>query len=390
MKKRVGILGCTGSIGCNTLDLIKHIPGRFEVVGLTANENISLLKKQVDEWRPRIIAVMDKEKCNELKTSLNLTNVRVCSGIDGIVEVATHKDVDLLVCAIAGSPALMPVLAAIDAGKHIALASKEPIVMAGKLVMTEVERKRTTFIPVDSEPNAIFQCLDGKKKKSVRRLIITASGGPFRDLSSEEMSSVTPEQALAHPTWKMGKKISIDSATMINKGLEVIEAHNLFQIPASSIEVVIHPEAKIHAMVELIDGNVFAIIGVTDMRIPIQHALTYPERIPRPIEPINLSEISPLTFQSPDLDRFPGLKYGYDAADVGGTMPAVLNAANEVAVEAFLERKIDFLDIASLCNQVMKRHNTKHNPNLEEILETDRRAREETHDLIANRLKVRN
>ena len=348
MKKRIAILGSTGSIGRNTLDVIRHLPEKFKVIGLTANENISLLKKQVDDWHPRIIAVNDERKCREIRASINTRRTRVCSGVEGIVEVAACKDTDITVCAIVGSSGLEPTMAAIEAKKHIALANKEPVVMAGKLLMEKARRNSITLIPVDSEPNAIFQCLEGKPKETVKRLIITASGGPFRNFSKEEMAKVTPEKALAHPVWAMGKKISIDSATMINKGLEVIEAHNLFEMPASNIEVVIHPEAKIHAMVEFTGGNIFAVIGITDMRIPIQHALTYPERIPTHTKPVDFLQLRSLTFEVPDTGRFPGLQHGYEAAKAGGTMPAVLNAANEVAVPAFLERKIGFLEIASL------------------------------------------
>ena len=382
MKKRIAILGSTGSIGRNTLDIIKRMPGRFEVVGLTANENISLLKKQVEMWHPRIIAVMDEKKYKRIKRALNLSNVSVCSGVGGLVEVATYKGVALVVSAIVGSSGLVPTMAAIEAGKQVALASKEPIVMAGKLIMSEVERSGATLIPVDSEPNAIFQCLAGRGKNNVKKLIITASGGPFRNFSREEMLQVTPEKALNHPMWKMGKKISVDSATMINKGLEVIEAHNIFGLPVSDIEVLIHPEAKVHSLVEFIDGTVLAVIGRTDMRIPIQHALTYPEMVQTPLKPLDFRKVPAMTFQSPDLDRFPGLKYGYEAGRIGGTMPAVLNAADEIAVPAFLERKIGFLDIPALCNQVMKKHKVNTNPNMEEILEADRWAREETHRLI--------
>ena len=382
MKKRIAILGSTGSIGRNTLDIIKRMPGRFEVVGLTANENISLLKKQVEMWHPRIIAVMDEKKYKRIKRALNLSDVRVCSGVGGLVEVATYKGIALVVSAIVGSSGLVPTMAAIEAGKQVALASKEPIVMAGKLIMSEVERSGATLIPVDSEPNAIFQCIEGKKKANVKKLIITASGGPFRNLSREEMLQVTPEKALNHPMWKMGRKISVDSATMINKGLEVIEAHNIFGLPVSDIEVLIHPEAKVHSLVEFIDGTVLAVIGRTDMRIPIQYALTYPEMVQTPLKPLDFRKVPAMTFQSPDLDRFPGLKYGYEAGRIGGTMPAVLNAADEIAVPAFLERKIGFLDIPALCNQVMKKHKVNTNPNMEEILEADRWAREETHRLI--------
>ncbi len=382
MKKRVVILGSTGSVGCNGLDLISRMPDMFEVVGLTTNVNISLLKEQVDMWRPRVIAVMDKEKCSELASVINLRETKVFSGLDGLIEIAALKEADIVLSAIVGSSGLIPLMSAIKANKQVAVASKEPVVMAGKLLMDEVKRKGTVFIPVDSEPNAIFQCLEGKKKESVRRLLITASGGPFRNRTQEEMAKVTPESALAHPVWKMGRKISVDSATMINKGLEVIEAHNIFGFPLSSIEVVIHPEAKIHSMVEFIDGSVFAVMGRTDMRIPIQYALTYPERVTTPLKPINFFQITALTFEPPDLAKFPGLRYGYEAGRAGGTMPAVLNAANEIAVEAFLKRKIAFLDITSLCHQIMEKHEVKPDPDLEKILEADRWARNEARQLI--------
>ncbi len=381
-RRRIAILGSTGSVGCNALRLIGQMPDMFEVVGLTTNVNISLFKEQVDTWCPRIIAVMDENKCSELASAISSKGVKLSSGPDGITEVATFKDVDLVLSATVGSSGLMPVMSAIKAGKQIALASKEPMVIAGKLLMDEVERSGTILIPVDSEPNAILQCLEGRKKESVRRLILTASGGPFRNMNREEMTKVTPEEALAHPVWKMGKRISVDSATMINKGLEVIEAHNIFGMPLSSIEVVIHPEAKIHSMVEFIDGSVLAVMGSADMRIPIQHALTYPERVPTPLEPIDFFQIAPLSFESPDLDRFPGLRLGYEAGRAGGTMPAILNAADEIAVETFLKRKIGFLDITSICHQVMENHEVKTDPDLEEILEADGWARNEARRLI--------
>ncbi len=381
-RRRIAILGSTGSVGCNALRLIGQMPDMFEVVGLTTNVNISLFKEQVDAWHPRVIAVADESKCSELTSAVSCKETKVLSGMDGITEVATFKDVDLVLSATVGSSGLMPVMSAIKAGKQIALASKEPMVIAGKLLMDEVERSGTILIPVDSEPNAILQCLEGRKKESVRRLIITASGGPFRNMNREEMTRVTPEEALAHPVWKMGKRISVDSATMINKGLEVIEAHNIFGVPLSSIEVVIHPEAKIHSMVEFIDGSVLAVMGSADMRIPIQHALTYPERVPTPLEPIDFFQIAPLTFESPDLDRFPGLRLGYEAGRAGGTMPAILNAADEIAVETFLKRKIGFLDITSICHQVMENHEVKTDPDLEEILEADGWARNEARRLI--------
>jgi len=377
MKKRIAILGSTGSVGCNALDLIGRMPDLFEVVGLTAGTNISLLKKQIDTWRPRIAAVMDGNKCAELIPSVNLRETKISSGLDGIIEVATMKDADIILSAIVGSSGLLPVMSAIKAGKHLAIASKEPIVMAGKLLMNEAKRNRVNIIPVDSETNAIFQCLEGDKKAFAKKLIITASGGPFRDLSKKEMAEVTPERALRHPVWRMGRKISVDSATMVNKGLEVIEAHNLFDISFSNIEVVVHPEAKIHSMVEFIDGTVLAAIGATDMRVPIQHAITYPERVSTPIETIDFSSIPPLTFQPPDMDKFLGLRYGYEAGNAGGTMPAVFNAANETAVEAFLEKRIGFPEILSLCCQVMETHKVKMEPDLEEILDADRWARSE-------------
>ena len=382
MKRRVVVLGSTGSIGCNGLDLVSRMPGMFEVVGLTTNANISLLKEQIDVWHPRAVAVMDEEKCSELVAAANLRETKVFSGLDGLIEVAALKEADIVLSAIVGSSGLLPLMSAIKAGKQVAVASKEPVVMAGKLIMDEVKRRGTVFIPVDSEPNAIFQCLEGKKKEFVKRLLITASGGPFRNIAQEEMAKVTPEEAVAHPVWKMGKKISVDSATMINKGLEVIEAHNIFGFPLSSIEVVIHPEAKIHSMVEFIDGSVLAVMGRTDMRIPIQHALTYPERVPTPLEPTNFFKLPPLTFKAPDLAKFPGLRYSYEAGRAGGTMPAVLNAANEMAVEAFLGRKIAFPEITSLCHQVMEKHKVKADPDLEEILEANRWARNEARQLI--------
>ncbi|MCK4261740.1 1-deoxy-D-xylulose-5-phosphate reductoisomerase [bacterium] len=374
--KRISILGSTGSVGTQTLEVIATFPDRFQVVGLAGKSEVELIREQVERWHPEVVALMETPAADELRRRLGRKGVRILSGEEGIVEVAKYEGADLVLSAIVGSPSLIPTLEAIRSGKTIALASKEGVVMTGRLLMEEAKRSGVDILPVDSEPNAIFQCLRGEDERKVRRLILTASGGPFYNFSESQLASITPAQALRHPTWKMGKKITVDSATLMNKGLEVIEAHNFFDIDISQIEVVIHPQAKVHSMVEFVDGSIMAILGITDMKVPIQHALTYPERIANKLPSLDLTESSPLEFKKPDLEKFPCLKYAYEAGKVGGTMPAVLNAANEVAVEAFLNGKIGFLDIAGVSRKVMAGHSIIRKPHLNDIKEADTWARE--------------
>ncbi|MCD5390767.1 1-deoxy-D-xylulose-5-phosphate reductoisomerase [candidate division NPL-UPA2 bacterium] len=374
--KRISILGSTGSVGTQTLEVIATLPDRLQVVGLTGKDEVELIHQQIERYHPEVVAMAEAPAAGELRRRVGQKEVRVLSGEEGIVEVAKHHGADLVVMAIVGSASLTPTLEAIRSGKTIALASKEGVVMAGRLLMEEAKKSGVEILPVDSEPNAIFQCLRGEERRKVRRLLLTASGGPFYNFSESNLKSITPAQALRHPTWKMGRKVTIDSATLMNKGLEVIEAHNFFDIDISQIEVVIHPQAKVHSLVEFVDGSVMAILGITDMRVPIQHALTYPERTANKLPPLDLTENSPLEFKKPDLGKFPCLKYAYEAGKVGGTMPAVLNAANEVAVEAFLNGKIGFLDIAEVSRRVMAEHSIIRKPDLNDIKGADTWARE--------------
>ncbi len=381
--KRICILGSTGSIGTQTLEVIATLPDRLQVAGLTGKDEVELIHQQVERWHPEVVALAEAPAADELRRRLGRKSLRILSGEEGIVEVAKHQGADLVVSAIVGSASLIPTLEAIRSGKTIALASKEGMVMAGKLLREEAEKSKVDILPVDSEPNAIFQCLRGEERRKVRRLILTASGGPFYNFSESQLASITPAQALRHPVWKMGKKITIDSATLMNKGLEVIEAHNFFDIDISCIEVLIHPQAKVHSLVEFVDGSIMAILGITDMRVPIQHALTYPERTESKLPSLDLTETSPLEFKKPDLEKFPCLKYAYEAGRVGGTMPAVLNAANEVAVEAFLDGKIGFLDIPEVSRKVMTGHSTIRNPSLDDIREADTWARGRAEEVVS-------
>ncbi|MCD5402104.1 1-deoxy-D-xylulose-5-phosphate reductoisomerase [candidate division NPL-UPA2 bacterium] len=375
MKKRIVILGSTGSIGGSTLKVVAAFPDRFEVVGLTGKREIDILERQIGEHHPELVALL--EGAEELRRRVKGRKVKVLSGEEGLVEVAKYKEADLVVSAIVGTPSLIPTLEAIRSGKSVALASKEAMVMAGRLLREEAERAKVALLPVDSEPNAIFQCLQGAGRKEVKKLILTASGGPFYNWDKEALSSITPEEALNHPTWKMGRKITIDSATLMNKGLEVIEASHFFDIDISRIEVVIHPQSKVHSLVEFVDGSMMALLGITDMRIPIQWALTYPERVPNQLPALDLVKSSPLTFQTPDMDKFPCLQYAYQAGRIGKTMPTVLNAANEVAVEAFLGEEIKFPHIGEVSRKVMGEHHPPNDFNLESIIEADRWARQQ-------------
>jgi 1-deoxy-D-xylulose-5-phosphate reductoisomerase len=355
MKKKVAILGSTGSIGINTLDVIDQHPERFEVWGLAANRNITLLEHQIQKYHPKVVAVFDQGQGKILQQQLLDSGVEICLGLDGLMQVATLPDVDLVVSAVIGAIGLLPNFAALRAGKTLALANKETMVMAGELAMQET-LGRGAIIPIDSEHSAIFQVLVGEKHHHIRRIILTASGGPFRTLPMEKLAEVTVAAALKHPNWRMGKKITIDSATLINKGLEVIEARWLFQVDLAQISVLIHPQSIIHSMVEFIDGSVIAQMGIPDMRIPIAYALNYPDRLANSLALLDLAQIGSLTFEAPDTERFPCLQYAIEALKTGGTMPTVLNAANEVAVEAFLCEEIRFTQIAEVIAETMAQH----------------------------------
>ena len=344
--KRIAILGSTGSIGCSALSVVAAHPERLEVVGLAAGRNVERFAEQVGRVRPAVVALADGEALGRLRASGALPGAAVAGwGDDGLVAVATHPRVDLVLCASAGTAALGATLAAIEAGKTVALANKEVLVMAGRLMVAAARRRGVTILPVDSEHNAIHQCVDGRAPDDVVRYVLTASGGPFRDRPAADLEAVTPEDALRHPTWSMGPKITIDSATLMNKGLEVIEARWLFDAPPDRIDVVVHPQSVVHSLVELRDGSVIAQLGVTDMRLPIQYAFSYPERWPAPLPALDLTACGSLDFQAPDTGRFPCLGLAYHALQAGPALPVVLNAANEVAVAAFLERRLPFTAI---------------------------------------------
>jgi len=370
--KSISILGSTGSIGTQTLDVIRRLPGEFKVVGLTANTNIDLLEKQIKEFKPISVAVANQEKADELKNKVDTT---VYSGATGINKIASLQPADTIVNALVGFIGLIPTIKAINHKKDIALANKETLVAGGSLVIKALKKYKVNLIPIDSEHSAIFQCLNTEKINSVERLIITASGGPFLNYKKSDLERITPKQALRHPIWRMGERITIDSATLMNKGFEVIEAMHLFNLPLSKIETIIHPQSIIHSAVEFIDGSVIAQLGIHDMRIPIQFALTYPKRINLGLPKLNLADIGIFTFKKVDKELFPCLGYAYEAASLGGTMPAVLNASDEVAVQYFLEKRIKFLDIPKIVRSVMNIHKIIKSPDLKDILKVDKWAR---------------
>ena len=377
--KKLSILGSTGSIGTQTLDIVKNNPHEFKVVGLTANKNIELLKNQINEFKPESVAVMDNEKADLLKEDVD---INVYSGIDGIIKIAALDETDTIVNSLVGSIGVKPTVEAIRNKKNIALANKETLVTAGSIVMEEVKKNDVNLMPIDSEHSAIFQCLNGENIDDINKIIITASGGPFRDYTKQQLENVSVNDALNHPTWNMGNKITIDSATLMNKGFEVIEAHWLYGIGYKDIEVVTHPQSIIHSLVEFKDNSTVAQLSLPDMKMPIQYALSYPKRFELNVKKLNLTEVKNLSFEKPNFELFPCLKYAYDAGNIGGTMPAVLNAVNEVAVYAFLENKIKFLDIPKLINKMMDSHNVIKNPDLNQILDVDKKVKEDTKKII--------
>ncbi len=374
--KKIALIGSTGSIGVNTLKVIEHHADKFRVVSLAAGNNMELLLEQARRFRPAVICIRDREKARILKSKLAGSRTRVVWGDEGLMEASTHPQADMTVFSVVGAQGLRPLVAAIKARKTICFANKEPFVIAGELINRLAQKYGVRILPIDSEHSAVFQCLDGKKTSEIRRIILTSSGGPFRTLKMKALEKVTVAAALNHPRWKMGKKITIDSATLMNKGLEVIEAANLFGVPVEKIKVLIHPEAIIHSLVEFIDGSHLAQLAITDMRIPIQYAIGYPERLDSNGLPrLELSRIRQFHFEEPDTAKFPCLELGYEAKRTGGTMPAVLNAANEMAVGSFLEGKISFVDIPLRIEKVMKKHRAVKKPGLGDILEADRWAR---------------
>jgi 1-deoxy-D-xylulose-5-phosphate reductoisomerase len=374
--KRIVILGSTGSIGRNSLWVAERFPDRFQVVGLAAGRNIELLAEQVQRFRPRLVSVLTAELAGELRRRLP-SATEVLAGLSGYQQVAALPEAELVLSAMVGAAGLMPTLAAIRAGKEVALANKEALVMAGDLVTSEVGRHQVILLPVDSEHSAIFQALAGHRRQDLKRVVLTASGGPFLHATLDDLHRVTPAQALAHPNWRMGPKVTIDSATLMNKGLEVIEARWLFDLGLPQIAIAIHPQSIVHSLVEYIDGSVIAQLGIPDMRVPIAYALSYPERLPLDLPPLDLPAAQNLTFLEPDRARFPCLGLAFAALQAGGTMPAVLNAANEVAVEAFLAGRIPFLAIGAVVEETLGRHRSSPAVDVEVILSADRWAREE-------------
>ena len=375
-RKRVVILGATGSIGESALKVARDIPDRMEIVGLAANSNAEKLAKAANETRAQCVCLVDETKIEILTRELEY-RPHILGGQEGLREIARLTDAEMVLVAIVGTGGLRPALAAIEAGKDLAVASKEILVMAGEIVMREARNSEVHVLPVDSEHNAIFQCLEGKRPLDVRRLILTASGGPFRETSRKDFNSITPEQALKHPTWNMGPKITIDSATLFNKGLEMIVAHWLFGVEMKRVEVVIHPQSIVHSMVEFTDGSTLAQLSYSNMCFPIQYAVTWPDRVPNTLPPLDFSKLSRLEFFTPRYDDFPALNLARRAGETGGTLPAVMNAANEIAVAGFLDRQVGFPDIWQIVQEVMDRHTPVAHPDLDAILEADLWARKE-------------
>lgn len=374
----VSIIGATGSIGRQTLDIIANHPDKLRVIALTAGRDVNALVELASQWRPKLVTLSDPEIAEGCKGKFNCP---VLSGIEGLTEVATHPEADIVVIAIPTAKALLPTLAALKAGKRVALATKEVLVSGGHLVVQQLKQSGE-LLPIDSEHSALFQCLQGEDVSRVDKLILTASGGPFRTKPLDELKRVTVEDALAHPTWRMGAKVTVDSATLMNKGLEIIEARWLFGIPPERIDVVVHPQSIIHSLVEFVDGSVKAQLSLPDMRLPIQYALLYPERHPCPIQRLDLTKVGTLTFEPPDETRFPCLRLSKLAAQIGGTMPAVMNAADEIAVNAFLQRQIGFMDIPAIVEAVMERHRPIPTPDLNTVWEVDEWARKMATDLV--------
>ena len=379
--KKIIILGSTGSIGVNSLNVIRQYPEKYKIEALTVNTRIDLLEPQINEFKPRFVVVKDQKLAGKLREKLG-GKCEVLSGIDGLCKAAAECDYDILIGAMVGFAGLAPTIEAIKRGKRIALANKETLVVAGELVTNLCEQHKAELIPVDSEHSAIYQCLVGEKKNEVEKLIITASGGPFLNKQKSELENVTVDEALNHPNWKMGNKITIDSASMMNKGLEVIEAHWLFGLPKNRIEVVIHPQSIVHSMVQFVDGSIKAQMGIPDMKLPIQYALTYPERFGNKFERTDLTRINNLTFYEPDFEKYECLKLAFNTLETGGTTPCIMNAANEVAVDKFLNRKIKFSQIPVLIKKALNRIENHKSPDLNTIFKCDRETRDFVTSLI--------
>lgn len=375
--KHLSILGSTGSIGVQALEVVRAHPDVFQVVALAAGQRLDVLAEQVREFRPHLVSAGRPEGVQELQDRLRGVPVKVCFGEEGLAEVAAYPEAQLTLLAVVGAAGLKPALAAVRAGKDVALATKEALVMAGALLTAEAAARGVKLLPVDSEHSAIFQCLDGGGKAALKRIILTASGGPLRRVPKERLASVTPDEALSHPTWSMGRKITIDSATLMNKGLEVIEARWMFDIDVKRVDVIVHPQSIVHSLIEYVDGSVLAQLSPPDMRLPILYALSYPDRLENPFPPLDLLQVGSLTFEPVDRERFPCLDYAYEAVVAGGTAPAALNAANEVAVELFLGREINFAQISRVIEAGLKGHRTRSGESLEDILAADREVREQ-------------
>jgi len=379
--KKISLLGSTGSIGVNTLDVIERYPENFQICALSAGSNVELFAHQIRKFKPALAALFDTTKIDALKKLVGDLDVEIVSGQEGTVCVATLPEADLVVSGVVGSAGLLPALAALKAGKNLALANKETLVIAGELVLKEAERTNTRIIPIDSEHSAIFQVLNGENPKRIKKIILTASGGPFRTFTLKQMENVTVKEALDHPNWSMGAKITIDSSTMMNKGLEYIEAKWLFGLD-TKVEVIVHAQSIIHSMIEFVDTSIMAQLGIPDMRVPIAYALTYPDRFESELPSLDLAAMGNLTFEAPDFERFPCLQLAMDAMEMGQTMPAVLNAANEITVQAFLDELIPYKDIAEIIHMVMQNHNPVALYELQNILDADHWAREEATKLI--------
>ncbi len=385
MRKKIVILGSTGSIGKQTLEVIRKYSNEFEVVGLSGWENTTFLKEQISFFKPKIAVVKNEYTAKKLKKDLNkLNDIEILWGTDGLIKISILEEADIIVVAITGIASLIPTFEAVKRGKNIALASKEAMVVAGELLIKEAKLRNANILPIDSEHSAILQCLKNEQKDSVEKIILTASGGALYNLTETALKNVSIEDALNHPTWKMGKKVTIDSATLMNKGLEVIEVKWFFNIPANKIEIVIHPQSYVHSMVQFIDGTILAQIGEHDMRIPIQYALFYPNRTINNFPRLELTKIDQLTFKKVNFKKFPCIKLAYQALELGGTMPAVLNGANEIAVNAFLNSKISFSVIPIIIQNTMKEHKPKYNPNINDILDADYWAREKALNFCMN------
>ena len=374
--KKIAILGSTGSIGTQTLEVVRENKD-IEVLGLAAGNNIKLLEEQIREFRPKLEAVWKEEKAKELRENIKDLDVKVVSGMDGLIEIAVMEESEILVTAIVGMIGIRPTIEAIKAGKDIALANKETLVTAGHIIMPLAKEHNVAILPVDSEHSAIFQSLQGNKRSQLHKILLTASGGPFRGRKREDLWNIQVEDALKHPNWEMGRKITIDSSTLVNKGLEVIEAKWLFDVDIDQIEVVVHPQSIIHSMVEYVDGAIIAELGTPDMKLPIQYALYYPERRYLPGDRVDFAALSQLTFEKPDLETFYGLRLAMDAGKAGGSLPTVFNAANELAVSKFLDRKIGYLQIPEIIEDCMRNHKNILNPSVEEILQTEQTVYEQ-------------